>query len=108
MWKGPVADPGDSCRSPFGLGRGAGEGNHIEWQLHFTDDPLDLPWVGKPRHEETAGAGIGKGLAAFDHLVDQRIVTFLDLQVEVGPRIDKEIIAHGAADCLDPMALLVE
>jgi hypothetical protein len=45
---GPVADPCDAGIRPIGLWRCAGEGDQIQRQRHFLDDPLDLQRIGEP------------------------------------------------------------
>ena len=99
-----MADPCDAGVGPIGLWRRAGEGDQVQRQRHFLDDPLDLPRVGEAGDEEAAGAGVGEGLAALDRLVDQRRVMRLRLDVEVGAGVDEELVADGAADRLDALS----
>ena len=103
-----MADPRDAGLGPDLLVRRAGEGDHVQRQRHLAHDALDLLRVGQARHEEAAGAGIGKGLAALDHLVDQRIVIGLRLQEQVGAGVDEERVADRVADRGDALHLEVE
>jgi hypothetical protein len=76
-----VADSCDAGTRPIGLRRCAGEGDQVQRQRHFLDDPLALLRFGEAGDEETAGAGAGEGLPALDRLVDQRRVMRLRLEV---------------------------
>ena len=60
------------------------------------------------RHEKAGRAGISEGLAAFDNLVDQRLVVGLGLEEQVGACIDKEVRADRLPDCRDSPRLQIE
>ena len=98
----------DSCNAgvrPIGLWRRARKGDQVQRQRHFLDDPLDLPRIGEAGDEEPAGAGVGEGLPALDHFVDQRRVMRLRLDVQVGAGVDEKLVADGAADRPDALRL---
>jgi len=103
-----VADSCDAGIRPIGLWRCAGEGDQVERQRHFLDDPLDLPRIGEAGDEETAGAGVGEGLPALDRFVDQCRVMRLRLDVQVGAGVYEEVLADGAADGLDARRLQLQ
>ena len=100
-----VADPRHARARPFRLRRRSGESDDVQRQRHVADDPLDLPRIGEAGHEEAAGPGIGKGLAALDRRIDQRHRHLLRLQEQVGAGVDEEIVADRHADRLDPLRL---
>ena len=100
-----MADSCDAGTRPIGLWRGAGEGDQVQRERHFLDDPLDLLRIGEAGDEETAGAGVGESLPALDRLVDQRRVMRLRLEVQVGAGVDEKMVADRAADRFDALCL---
>jgi len=66
-----VADSCDAGIRPLGFWRRAGEGDQIQRQRYFLDDPLDLLRISEAGNKEPVGAGIGEGLPPLDRFVDQ-------------------------------------
>ena len=77
MREGAVADPRDAGIRPHRFVGRARERDDVQRQRYVAHYPLDLLGIGEARDEEAARAGIGERLAAFDDLIDQRVVICL-------------------------------
>ena len=100
-----MADSCDASICPIGIWRRTGEGDQVQRQRDFLDDPLHLLRIGEAGDKETAGAGVGEGLPALDRFVDQRRVMRLGLDVQVGAGVYEKLVADGATDRLNALRL---
>ena len=108
MREGAVADPRHARIGPHPFVRRSRERDDVQRQRDFAHHAFNLFRVAEPGNEKSACSGIGEGLAAFDDLIDQRVVIGLGFEEQVGPRVDEELIADRAADCRDTPYLEVE
>ena len=93
---------------PDGFVGRTGKGDHVERQRDFAHDALDLLGSASRGTKKPLAPASGKGFAALDHLIDQRIVIGLRLQEQVGSGVDEEVVADRTADRRDTAALQVE